>query len=115
MKNIFIENCIKEALMPVMLEYNEELKIEEHEEIDHALQIYLGTKNGDEYFISIEINTKNTDDYVYPKVSMYLENTWAGIISKEFNVMLLYMSDLKELSEIFKALYKQYDDIIPEE
>lgn len=115
MKNIFIENCIKEALTPVMLEYNEELKIEEHEEIDHALQIYLGPKNGDEYFISIEINTKNTDDYVYPKVIMYLENTWAGIISKEFNVMLLYMSDLKELSEIFKALYKQYDDIIPEE
>ena len=115
MKNIFIENCIKEALMPVMLEYNEELKIEEHEEIDHALQIYLGTKNGEEYFISIEINTKNTDDYVYPKVFMYLENTWAGLISKEFNVMLLYMSDLKELSEIFKALYKQYDDIIPEE
>lgn len=111
MKNIFIENCIKEALMPVMLEYNEELKIEEHEEIDHALQIYLGVKNGDEYFISIEINTKNTDDYVYPKVFMYLENTWAGLISEEFNVKLLNSSDLQELSKIFRTLYKQFDDI----
>lgn len=114
MKNIFIENCIKETLTPVMLEYNEELKIEEHEEIDHALQIYLGPKNGDAHFISIEINAKNTEDYIYPQISMYLDNSWSGIISEEFNIKLLNSSDLQELPKIFRTLYKQYVDI-PEE
>ena len=90
----------------------EKLKIEEHAEIDNALQIPLGVKNGDEYFISIEINTKNTDDYAYYKVTMYLDNSWAGIISQEFQVNLLNSSNLKKFSEIFKALYKQYNEII---
>ena len=118
MKHIFVESCIKEALMPVMLECNEELKIklkiEEHVEIDNALQIPLGVKNGDEYFISIEINAKNTDDYAYYKVTMYLDNSWGEIISEEFKVNLLNSSDLKKFSEIFRTLYKQYNDISEE-
>lgn len=114
LKNIFIENCIKEVLKPVMLKCDPELKIEEHEEVENALQIYLGPKNGDAHFISIEINTKNTDDYVYPKVFMCLDNSWSGIISEEFAVNLLNSADLQELSKIFRTLYKQYDDI-PEE
>ncbi len=114
LKNVFIENCVKEVLKPVMLECNPELKIEEHEELENALQIYLGPKNGDGHFISIEINTKNTDDYVYPKVYMCLDNSCEGIISEEFTINLLNSSDLQELPKIFRTLYKQYEDI-PEE
>lgn len=114
LKNVFIENCVKEALKPVMLECDPELKIEEHEEVENALQIYLGPKNGDGHFISIEINAKNTEDYIYPQIIMYLDNSWSGIISEDFNIKLLNSSDLQELPKIFRTLYKQYNDI-PEE